>query len=1347
MTVSPRAAAAAFAADTAPAAMRSRLAALLGTVLVGLAVLASTPATAQQVELERVVEFEYFPAGDARHGMLRTERVDPGRAECVQTSYELDGAGNRTRVTVAPCPGATAPDKSFPNRVTVNHYDAGTQHPASAYVTRTQVLSPSNAVMSEARASFDARFGAAISTTEVALANPARNITKRATYDALGRVAWEHVPVTRRADGSLEETHVQQRIVYCQGPHASSPVDAGCIAIPQITLPVTYASGRLTDLVGDNPDQAIIRLSSAYFVESTPRATADPNGPIVGARSRVHFDALHREFAKESQAYDGRWVRSLTGFDQLGATAITWSPHFSTGNTAPPEELRQWTHARDLLHRSTIGRNYNRDTEGQAPVIVETHVSYDGLRTATAEQGGTGVNAQSRGQTVIKNAAGQTAQTRNALGATLNSAYDGFGNLVETQDAFDNRTRIAYTANTARFKEAMQDPNRGNWSYKYDALGQLRTQIDGNGRAVQTEFDVLGRPLKKTARQSENGVVTHQSNWVYSVDANGTVQCADSAGLSRLCRAFSGNGDTDASPQLRFSDRSLAYDDFGRVWRVQEALGGVTYTSTTTFDARGRPSTLTYPSGLQVSYAYSAGAGGKTPGVLERVNDASGNAYWSIANVLQPYDAHGNLLQAQLAHGAMSTANVYDSVSGKALALRASSTGGTNNVLNQGYQYDRFNNLARRTNGFTAGQETFAYDRLNRLTSYSVDSPDNAADRTITTAYNALGNILHKSDVGGYEYSGTRPHAVSLAANTLYTYDGNGNVLFTNGAQVRNHTWTDFNLPATMSHNGATVQFTYDDELQRVYELTTTGSTVRRLWLLHPDNKGGLGFEREETQVNGSIVRNENRHFISVGGTVVAVVKTLNANTANNLTQNNPVNAATDANLTIYWHRDLLGSIVAVTRANGQVLERPAFDAWGRRLLDNGQTDPATSGPSHGDRGYTGHAHLDELGLIHMNGRVYDPVLARFLSPDPLIQDPSNLQNYNLYSYVLNNPLRYTDPAGEWWQVVAFVVGAVMAQEGNQYWRMVGQMLMMAGMTVGGGQGGLLTGANGLGSLTAGSKIAVSAWAAGFSTALTPGTSGADMAQSMAFAAAFAAIGASSIPDGPERIAAHALVGCVQGAMSGGKCGPSAMAAGFGKAVSTYMPGGLNNFELGVVTTIAGGTASVIGGGKFSSGALSAGMGYLFNYMSNKWLRATVPGQIQFDHGMTALEQGDPGKAAIHFGAMLAEQVAFAATLGTSGVSLQTTRSLLLDAANAPVGSALKEDAMHLAATFMREEAIKKGFLFRVTGGDGQSRLLIQYPGVMNNVAGRWEYLFQSGHLTHQRFVAGGKINGVPNKP
>ena len=63
-------------------------------------------------------------------------------------------------------------------------------------------------------------------------------------------------------------------------------------------------------------------------------------------------------------------------------------------------------------------------------------------------------------------------------------------------------------------------------------------------------------------------------------------------------------------------------------------------------------------------------------------------------------------------------------------------------------------------------------------------------------------------------------------------------------------------------------------------------------------------------------------------------------------------------------------------------------------------------------RGFTGHEHLDNVGLIHMNGRVYDPVLGRMLSADPFVQFPADTQSFNRYAYVHNNPLSFTDPSG-----------------------------------------------------------------------------------------------------------------------------------------------------------------------------------------------------------------------------------------------------------------------------------------------------------------------------------------------
>lgn len=113
-----------------------------------------------------------------------------------------------------------------------------------------------------------------------------------------------------------------------------------------------------------------------------------------------------------------------------------------------------------------------------------------------------------------------------------------------------------------------------------------------------------------------------------------------------------------------------------------------------------------------------------------------------------------------------------------------------------------------------------------------------------------------------------------------------------------------------------------------------------------------------------------------------------------------------------YLLKDHIGSITAVLDKNGNILEEMNFDAWGRRRNPQDWSYNIVPETYLFDRGYTGHEHLDNFGLINMNGRIFDPVVARFLSPDPIIQDMENSQNYNGYSYCLNNPLRYTDPSG-----------------------------------------------------------------------------------------------------------------------------------------------------------------------------------------------------------------------------------------------------------------------------------------------------------------------------------------------
>jgi len=105
--------------------------------------------------------------------------------------------------------------------------------------------------------------------------------------------------------------------------------------------------------------------------------------------------------------------------------------------------------------------------------------------------------------------------------------------------------------------------------------------------------------------------------------------------------------------------------------------------------------------------------------------------------------------------------------------------------------------------------------------------------------------------------------------------------------------------------------------------------------------------------------------------------------------------------------KDNLGSFLSIYDRNGDPVFEADYDAWGQQTVRLNEIGF--------QRGYTGHEMLNEFGLINMNGRIYDPFIARFLSPDNYVQAPLNSQSFNRYSYCLNNPLKYTDPSGESW--------------------------------------------------------------------------------------------------------------------------------------------------------------------------------------------------------------------------------------------------------------------------------------------------------------------------------------------
>ena len=932
-----------------------RVSMLLRRLSAGLLISLAASAVHAQSIIVRMSSFEY----DA-NGLVIKEIIEPNTPnDCLEAIYANDVYGNKGSINVSACAGATgyAVSSATETRVTSHNYGENGRF----------IKSTTNAKNQNELHIHDERFGAVISLT-----GP-NGLTTGWIYDGFGRAVREN-----RADG----TYSTKSDLLCTDATANCPGSIGGATVQRVLVEQSYSA----------------------------------NGGVSGPAKREYYDSLNRVVRRQTQGFDGAGVSTTlvedTEYNAQGKVARQSKRYALNGGTA------YWTSFfYDALGR--LIREEQTDPDASGGVAITTH-SYNGLTVTTT-------NSKSQVRTVTKNAQGQPVLITDALGSTTSYTYDAVGQLIST-NAAGSITSLSY--NQRGQKIAMNDPAMGAWEYRYNAFGELVWQRDSLNQVTTQAYDVLGRLIQRT----EPDLV---SQWSYDKKFDGN---ACGKGIGKLCEATADNG----------YRRVHRYDALGRPDTTSTVLDNPSNPAVVSlsYDANtGRVASKTWPTGYQVSYAYSA------LGYLTGVTGGGTNGFsQTVSYQVQAMNEQGNITQYRYGNQ-VTTVDTRNAVSGRLSAQVATRDGqSSGNVVNRAYQYDALSNLTvRNDNSPGVGtQESFSYDSLNRLTLATILGGSVSPPQVVEVLYDARGNITYKSDVGRYWYDAARPNrmtsvtletapgaTIALTGSRVlsYAFDdslngaqtvngtaiGNGNLLYTVSQDMvnslhtlRSETYTSFNMPSqivygnfvtsTSSSADRTLSFVYGPEHQRIKQtvaLSSNGTSVYSAgstWYLNGDDGLGLSYEKE-VKDNGTI---EDKHYVSAGGVVFSmfVSRSGNLNGKPAITTN-------------YFHHDHLGSLVAITDETGAVTERLAYDPWGKRRQTNGLSDVLDSVVGYStDRGFTMHEHLEELGAVHMNGRIYDPLVGRFMSADIIVQDPYNLQSFNRYSYVLNNPLTHTDPTG-----------------------------------------------------------------------------------------------------------------------------------------------------------------------------------------------------------------------------------------------------------------------------------------------------------------------------------------------
>lgn len=736
--------------------------------------------------------------------------------------------------------------------------------------------------------------------------------------------------------------------------------------------------GLLKSLV-ENPDYPSNKRTTEYFYDAfwnniltkLPGDLYQKNITAFQGQGKLPVESKNALFGIHSYIYStgnennqAYWMRQQSAlFDkfQRNVQKITWDQNnniiISSNQYDENGRLKITENPHFASETNSLTTNYKYDLLGRLEEINAPSTSikndFNGL-SQTVTNLNTGIS-----KTTLKNIIGQVKQVSDNTGDIKYSYYCS-GNLKNTNV---NGLISSYTYNDANLLIEQLDPDLGTISYAYNKYGELIEQIDDKGTSVIIDYDDLGRIEEKniTGAYPETIAYTYQEN-----------------------PAIYGLGLLKKQEVMDVNSYSYAYDQLNRLLEKTENIDGTDYTHQYAYDSQSQQlKSLEFPSGYSVNYQY------RTNGSFRRILDGKeGLVLWeSVAN-----NGMGQLTDFNLGNG-LSTHKSYDQY-GYLSGI------GTDNMVQQlYYQFDPSsgNLVSRRDlrNGYVNTEE-FTYDENetnNRLMSWKVNG-----NQVFNMDYENNGNIITKSDITDedesmsvYQYGvGAGEHAVTQINNPKSDY-------LLEASEPQSALYNGFNKIVELSKTVAAKHgssYSYSLEFQYGADQSRKRSKLYRDNLLLKTKYFIGGDYEEEVHSNGNIRK---LHYLSAADGIFAIY------VKNTLTSDSMY----------YIHKDHQGNMETITNESGVVLQKLSFDPWGRRRNPTGWSYN-TSGLASEifDRGYTMHEHLDLFGIINMNGRLYDPWVGRMLSPDPFLQNPSNLQNYNRYTYALNNPLKYVDPSG-----------------------------------------------------------------------------------------------------------------------------------------------------------------------------------------------------------------------------------------------------------------------------------------------------------------------------------------------